>query len=57
MVRAIRPGGGGPLELAALALGVAATLTGYATGRLRGPGGPGRLVGPVRRARDPGGAP
>lgn len=56
MARAIRPGGGGPRELGALAVGVVVTLTGYTVGRLRRPGGTGRLVGPAHRARAPGGA-
>jgi glucosyl-dolichyl phosphate glucuronosyltransferase len=57
MVRAVGPHGGGPLQLAALTLGVAATLAGYTTGRLGRPRPLGRLVGPVRRSRAPGGAP
>ncbi|MFJ8042069.1 glycosyltransferase [Kitasatospora sp. NPDC096147] len=50
MARALRPGGGGPRELGALALGVAVTVGGYATGRLR------QLIGPVGPV-GPGGAP
>ncbi|WP_405020265.1 glycosyltransferase [Kitasatospora sp. NBC_00070] len=57
MARTVRPGGGGPRELAALALGVAATLTGYANGRFGRAGTLGRLVGPAHRAEDPEGAP
>lgn len=57
MLRAVRPGGGGPGELAALALGVTATVTGYTTGRIRQDATVGRLVEAVRRGRSPGGAP
>ncbi|MER5866308.1 glycosyltransferase family 2 protein [Kitasatospora sp. NPDC002040] len=57
MARSIGPRGGGPRELFALTLGVTATLTGYATGRLREDGTLGRLVDSLRRAGGPGGTP